>query len=99
MAETQTLKDEFQVSFFIKLLKIEGHHGTYYRLESNIKDGETEISLKYNNPEQMPISSLLEKFQKLYSVLLLGGNEKLVEGVREELLKLIALLLWNVYYL
>jgi thiamine pyrophosphate-dependent acetolactate synthase large subunit-like protein len=102
MAQTQEqLKDEFQVTFFLKLYKVEGYHGEHYRLNAEIQDSEKEVNVNYehNNPEQYPISRLLENIQKMYNVLIYGGNEKLKEGAREELLKLIALLIWNVYYL
>jgi hypothetical protein len=97
----EEIKDEFQVSFFIKLSKVEGYHGEYYKLEAEVKDDQNLININYerNNPEQYPISRLLKNIQKMYKVLIYGGNEKLKEGAREELLKLIALLIWNVYYL
>ncbi len=100
MAElNQTLKDEFQVTFFIKLYEVEGYHGEYYKLQTEIRTEEGTINYEHNNPEQYPISRILENIQKMYKVLIYGGNEKLKEGAREELLKLIALLIWNIYYL
>ena len=96
----QTLKDEFEVAFLVRLYKVEGYN-TYYKLESKISDGHDVITYTRNNPEQYSVSSILEKFSKLYEIYAsptAQENEKLKEGLREELLKLVALLLWNVYY-
>jgi hypothetical protein len=100
MAEplNQVLKDEFQVSFFIKLSKVEGYHGEYYKLQTEIRTEEDTINYEHNNPEQYPVDEILENIKKLYGIYIYGKNEKLIEGAREEILKLIALLIWNIFY-
>jgi len=103
MAQTpqnQTLKDEFEIAFLIRLYKVEGYT-SYYKLEAKISDGHDVITAARNNPEQMSVSTILEKFGKLYEIYASAAaqeNEKLKEGLREELLKLISLLLWNIYF-
>ncbi len=102
MAQTpqnQTLKDEFEIAFLIRLYKVEGYT-SYYKLEAKISDGHDVITVTRNNPEQMSISTILEKFGKLYEIYAspIQENEKLKEGLREELLKLVSLILWNIYF-
>ncbi len=96
----KTLEQEVEIAFLIRLYKVEGYT-SYYKLEAKISDGHDVITVTRNNPEQMSVSTILERIQKLYEIY--GSpstleNEKLMEGLKEELLKLISLLLWHIYY-
>ncbi len=65
---------------------------------TEIRTEDDTINYEHNNPEQYPVDNILENIKKLYGIYVYGKNEKLIEGAREEILKLIALLIWNIFY-
>ncbi len=92
------LEEEIDISFFIQFVEVEGNYNEYYKLYGRIKDAksEDEISFSYLNPEEMKFRKILEQIEKLYDVYKNAGNQKLAEGAKEEILKLVALILWNI---
>jgi len=95
----EILQDELNLSFFIQFVRIEGGYDTYYKLYATVKteDG-GKIEYQHLSPEEMEFNKILEQIKKLYQVYRYTNNEKLVEGAREEILKLTALIIWNIYH-
>jgi hypothetical protein len=101
MAEPQEeVKDEFQVIFSIRLVKINTFGKEYYKLEAEVKDSQNMVSVDYerNNPETCEIKDLLKNIAKYYNIYATAKNGKLIEGAREEVLKLLSVLIWAVFY-
>jgi hypothetical protein len=98
--QTQTkkelLEEEISLDFFIQFVKVEGQHTTYYKLYAKISSGENEVTFQYLSPEERTFSSILKDIEKLYDVYKDAGNEKLAQGAKEEILKLLALAIWNI---
>ena len=99
--EPQTLKkelleEEIDLSFFIQLVKVEGNYNTYYKLYAKISLNEGEISYQHLSPENLQVREILKQIEKLYKVYKDSSNEKLIEGAREEILKLVSLIIWNI---
>jgi len=93
----EVLKEEININFFIQVVEVQGKHTEYYKLYANVKtkDG-SEINFTYLSPEERSINSILKDIEKLFNVYTFTQNEKLQEGAREEILKLITLLIWNI---
>jgi hypothetical protein len=107
MVESQTqtkevLKEEIDLNFFIQFVEVKGKYTEYYKLYAKIKDtkvlSQSEISYQHLSPENLQVREILKQIEKLYNVYKFAQNEKLMEGAREEILKLITLLIWNVYH-
>jgi hypothetical protein len=99
--EPQTLKkelleEEIDLSFFIQFVRVEGNYNTYNKLYMKIKDSQGEISYQHLNPEEYTLHNILKDIEKLYDVYKNAQNEKLMQGAKEEILKLVALIIWNV---
>jgi len=90
----EVLKEEIKISFFIQFVKVEGYHSTYYKLYAKILN-EEEIDYQHVSPEEMEFNKILEQIKKLYQVYTYQ-NEKLQEGARQEILKLVSLIIWNI---
>jgi hypothetical protein len=97
----EVLLKEINLNFFIQDVKVEVKEGLnsyheYYKLYGKIRDGsQGEISLAQLSPENMTVGSILNNIKKLYNIYRYAENVKLREGSREEMLKLIALLIWR----
>jgi hypothetical protein len=101
MVESQTtkkelLEEEIDISFFIQLVKVQGSYNTYYKLYAKISSNEEEINYQHLSPEEYTVHNILESIEKLYDVYRNAQNEKLMQGAKEEILKLIALIIWNI---
>jgi hypothetical protein len=92
----ELLEEEVDVSFFIQFVTVEGQYSTYHKLYAKISSNETEVTLQYLSPEERTFSSILKDIEKLYEVYKSANNQKLAEGAKEEMLKLVALILWNI---
>jgi len=92
----ELLEEEIDINFFIQLVTVEGQYTTYHKLYAKISSSETEVTLQYLSPEERTFSSILKDIEKLYDVYKSANNQKLAEGAKEEMLKLIALILWNI---
>ncbi len=97
---TQTLKEEIDLNFFIQLAEVRGKYTEYFKLYVKIRDAKTENEIVYQHlsPEETEFRKILEQIEKLYKVYKDSNNEKLIEGAREEILKLVSLIIWNVYH-
>ena len=93
----EILKDELNLIFSIQLEQVKGRHIEYSKLYVVVNDTKNEISFTYLNPEDLDVIKILQKIAKLYKIIQEVNNPKIVEGNKEEILKLIALLIWKVY--
>jgi len=93
----ETTQQEVNLNFFIQLAEVKGRHIQYSKLFIKIKHGENEVEYQYLNPEDLDVIKILQKIAKLYKIMQEVSNEKVIEGSREEILKLIALLVWKIY--
>jgi len=91
----EILKDELNLIFSIQLAEVKGRHIQYSKLFIKIKHGENEVEYQYLNPEDIDFVKTLQKIVRLYKVYKEVNNQKIAEGTREEILKLIALLIYN----
>jgi hypothetical protein len=95
----RVLEEEINVSFNIQLYKIIiergiGSNDEYYKWYFTIKTPDEEI--KYDQIlTPFTVDGVLREIKKLHEVYKFAGNEKLAQGAREEILKLIAQLLWT----
>jgi len=103
MAEDQTkelLEEEIDLDFFIQTVKVIDKYNEHHKLYVRIKDmrilSEGEINYQRLSPEEYTVHNILKNIEKLYNVYKFTQNEKLAEGAKEEILKLIALLIWNI---
>ena len=93
----EKLEGQVNISFLIQLEQVKGRHIEYNKLNIRINDTKNEISFTYLNPEDLDVIKILQKIAKLYKIIQEVNNPKIVEGNKEEILKLIALLIWKVY--
>lgn len=93
----EVLEQQVNVNFLIQLEQVQGKHIEYNKLVIKIKHGENEVYYQYLNPQDLDVIKILQKIAQLYKVSQSFDNEKVIEGTREEILKLIALLIWNIY--
>jgi len=99
MVEPQSkelLEEEIKISFFIQFVKVEGYRTTYHKLYAKINSGESEIDYQHVSPEEYTVHDILKNIDKLYNVYTYAQNEKLQEGAKEEILKLVSLIIWNI---
>ena len=99
----ETLENEINLNISIKSVKVEikdhmGRYDEYYKLYVNIKEpkllGQDGIDYQLAPIPELSVGDILKNIKKLYGVYIFTQNEKLEQGVREEILKLIALLIW-----
>ncbi|ARQ96464.1 hypothetical protein CCL42_gp58 [Sulfolobus islandicus rod-shaped virus 8] len=93
----EKLEGQVNISFLIQLEQVKGRHIEYSKLYVVVNDTKNEISFTYLNPEDIDFVKTLQKIARLYKVYKEVNNQKIAEGTREEILKLIALLIWNIY--
>jgi len=91
----ETTQQEVNLNFFIQLAEVKGRHIEYSKLYVVVNDTKNEISFTYLNPEDIDFVKTLQKIVRLYKVYKEVNNQKIAEGTREEILKLIALLIYN----
>jgi len=91
----EVLEQQVNVNFLIQLAEVKGRHIQYSKLVVKIKHGENEVFYQYLNSEDLDVIKILQKIAKLYKIMQEVSNEKVIEGSREEILKLIALLIYN----
>ncbi|ARQ96680.1 hypothetical protein [Sulfolobus islandicus rod-shaped virus 11] len=84
-------QQEIKLVFSIQLEQVKGRHIEYNKLNIRIN----EISFTYLNPENIDFIKTLQKIAKLYQISQTVDNEKVIQGSKEEILKLIALLIYN----
>jgi len=98
MVETQTLEQEININFSIQDVEVAIDRDKYRKLYIKIRDSkmsQSEIQFQYLSPEYLTISRILKNIYKLNAIYRLTDNNKLAEGAKEEILKLIALLIWS----
>jgi len=88
-------QQEINLFFSIQLEQVKGRHIEYNKLNMKIKTNEDEFNFTYLNPEDMDVLKILQKIAKLYKISQEVDNSKVIEGSKEEILKLIALLIYN----
>ena len=93
----EKLEGQVNISFLIQLEQVKGRHIEYNKLNIRINDTKNEISFTYLNPEDLDVIKILQKIAKLYKIIQEVNNPKIIEGNKEEILKLIALLIWKIY--
>ena len=91
----EKLEGQVNISFLIQLEQVQGKHIEYSKLYVVVNDTKNEISFTYLNPEDIDFVKTLQKIVRLYKVYKEVNNQKIAEGTREEILKLIALLIYN----
>jgi len=93
-------KKELNLSFFIRLVEMRSNLGSFERLETTVKDPNgNEIKHDYLNTHN-DFNDILEEIKNLHNVLELSrnsGNSKLIEGIREEILSKVAILISKIY--
>jgi len=99
----ETLESEINLNISIKSVKVEikdqvGRRDEYYKLYVSIKEskllGQDGINYQLAPIPELSINDILKNIKKLYGVYIFTQNEKLEQGIKEEILKLIALLIW-----
>ena len=91
----EVLEQQVNVNFLIQLEQVQGKHIEYSKLYVVVNDTKNDISFTYLNPQDLDVIKILQKIAKLYKITQEVSNEKVIEGSREEILKLIALLIYN----
>jgi hypothetical protein len=110
MAELQVkgiIEDELNLNFLLQTVRFENEK-TYRSVDKlfakiGVKESEIEkeknLSYEIKEPSEIKVKDILNNINKLYEIYRISNsNEELTEGVRKEILKLIALLLWNFYH-
>ncbi|AQQ16841.1 B104 [Sulfolobus spindle-shaped virus Lassen] len=104
MFEPQTkelFEEEINLNFFIQVTKVTTQSFSYHKLYAKIKDMKnegTEITYQYLSPDEIKVATILKQIAKLYDLYKNTNNDDLIKGAREEILKLITLLIWNIYH-
>jgi len=94
--------EEIDLNFFIRTFEVvdntPGRYYGYRKIHVVVKDAKNgQINHEQVLPEELTVKSLLRNIEKLYNVYMYTQNKKLAEGAREEMLKLIALLIWKLW--
>ena len=93
----EVLEQQVNVNFLIQLAEVKGKSIEYSKLYVVVNDTKNEIEYQYLSPENLDVIKILQKIAKLYKIMQEVSNEKVIEGNKEEILKLIALLVWKIY--
>jgi len=93
----EVLEQQVNVNFLIQLEQVQGKHIEYSKLYVVVNDTKNDISFTYLNPQDLDVIKILQKIAKLYKITQEVNNPKVLEGNKEEILKLIALLVWKIY--
>jgi len=93
----EVLEQEKNINFFIQCMEVtREYHDTYHKLYISIRDSkQSEIQSEHLIFEGLNIGSILKDIYKLSAIYKRTDNDKLAEGAKEEILKLIALLIWS----
>jgi len=91
----EVLEQQVNVNFLIQLAEVKGKSIEYSKLYVVVNDTKNEISFTYLNPQDLDVIKILQKIAKLYKIMQEVDNPKVIEGNKEEILKLIALLIYN----
>jgi len=93
----EVLEQEKNINFFIQCVEVtREYHDTYHKLYISVRDPKQgEIQSEHLVFESLNIGSILKDIYKLNSIYRRTDNDKLAEGAKEEILKLIALLIWS----
>jgi len=101
MSEEEFIKD-LELNFNLQLWKFKKYNDEYIKLKIRIKDMKTsdEIKTKFGiiSSETYKIEEILEQIEKLYYLYKFLGNNGLSEKIKEQILILISLLIWKLYY-
>jgi len=96
----EVLEKEVNVNFTIQNVKVImekliGVNDEYRKLRIVIEDGEKDkITHEQILSDFLTFNSVLKQIAELHKIYSLTQNEKLKEGAKEEILKLIAILIW-----
>jgi hypothetical protein len=99
---TEEVKEQFNIIFSGKFVKVKrGEHteGTKLYLKISDADKKVEVGHAYTDPENYEFENILDSILQLRNIFSLPGlldNDKLIEEVRKEILKLIGLLIWKI---
>jgi len=93
----EVLEQQVNVNFLIQLAEVKGKSIEYSKLYVVVNDTKNDISFTYLNPQDLDVIKILQKIAKLYKITQEVNNPKVLEGNKEEILKLIALLVWKIY--
>ena len=93
----EVLEQEKNINFFIQCVEVTGEYYSRYRkLYIRVQDPKQgEIQSEHLIFEGLNIRSILNDIYKLNAIYRSTDNDKLSEGAKEEMLKLIALLIWS----
>ena len=93
----EVLEQEKNINFFIQDVEVtREYHDTYHKLYVRVRDPkQSEIQSEHLIFEGLNIGSILKDIYKLNAIYRRTDNDKLAEGAKEEILKLIALLIWS----
>jgi len=101
--ESEKIKKEFNLNIFGQIVEVKRiWSDEKYELRITINDinKKNEIRHEYSEPEEYELDDILRDIRKLhdtYKMAIGSKNNKLIEGTREEILKLIALLISKIY--
>jgi len=88
-------QEEMSLNFFIKSVRViaDNEYDEYDKLYITIKGNGVEMN--YNIAlEDYTVEGILKAIGKFYNLYQSTNNQKLIEGAKEEILKLITLLIW-----
>ncbi|ARQ96517.1 hypothetical protein [Sulfolobus islandicus rod-shaped virus 4] len=88
-------QQEINISFSIQKVQVQSKYDEYTKLISQIIFNGNEINFQKIDSEKVDVIKILQKIAKLYKIMQEVDNEKIIQGMREEILKLIALLIYN----
>jgi len=100
--QTEEVKEQFNIIFSGKFVKVKrGEHTEYTKLYLTISDADkkVEVSHTYTYPENYEFGDILGSIlhlRNVFDIPDLLSNDKLVEEIRKEILKLIGLLIWKI---
>jgi len=93
--EQNRVKDELNFNFFIQTVRVEDEI-QYDRVvvKARVQENELRYSIADSDAE---LKTVLTQIKRLYDLYRTNDNGNIVKGVREEIVKLVALILWNFY--
>jgi len=93
--EQNRVKDELDFNFFIQTVRVEDEI-QYDRVvvKTRVQGNELRYSIADSDAE---LKTVLTQIKRLYDLYRTNDNGNIVKGVREEIVKLVALVLWNFY--
>ena len=99
----EILEDEINLDISIRTVKVvvnfdTGKRDEYRKMYIKIKEpkilNQGEVNYQLVPIPEMHVINILKDIKKLYNVYMFTQNEKLEQGIREEILKLISFLVW-----